>query len=221
MWVYDDGTIPEKPKTNRAGPRWGLVQNDGRVLAVGILYASYLGGNEGYTATACDGRDWFDQLFWLGVNRAPAGWHKWTFDFDPEEGIQILHEDQNGKPTRRPSFDNTKAGLQGFSALAIWGDSGAGKGQTLWVDDVAVTLGGPVKSVPKPPPTAPRVVGPNLWVLQPKRSRFTPRRIRPRHRSSKTCRCRRASRNTASPGRSTSPPASASSSTATGTWSAR
>ena len=54
FWIYDDGTTPENAKINRPGPRWGLVQNDGRVLAVGILYASYLGGDEGYTATACD-----------------------------------------------------------------------------------------------------------------------------------------------------------------------
>ena len=63
---------PRTPRPRRVGPRWGLVQSDGKLLAVGILYASYLGGDEGYTATACDGKDWFDQLFWLGVN-APAG----------------------------------------------------------------------------------------------------------------------------------------------------
>ncbi len=164
FWVYDDGTTPENPKINRPGPRWGLLQNDGRVLAVGILYASYLGGDEGYTASACDGRNWYDQLFWLGVNRAPAGWHEWTFIFDPEKGIQIVHSDQNGKPTRPPQFDNTKAGLSGFNGIAIWGDSGAEKAQAIWVDDVSVTLGGPVKSVPKPRPTAPRVIGPNIWV---------------------------------------------------------
>ncbi|HEY5910890.1 MAG TPA: hypothetical protein VJA21_09845 [Verrucomicrobiae bacterium] len=164
FWVYDDGTTPENPKTNRPGPRWGLVQNDGRVLAVGILYASYLGGDEGYTATANDGQSWFDQLFWLGVNRAPAGWHKWTFIFDTEKGLQLIHADQNGKPTRPPQFDNTKAGLKGFSAIAIWGDSGTEKGQAIWVDDISVTLGGPVKSVPQPRPTAPRVIGPNLWI---------------------------------------------------------
>jgi hypothetical protein len=164
FWVYDDGTTPENPKVSRPGPRWGLVQNDGRLLAVGILYASYLGGDEGYTAAACEGQNWYDQLFWLGVNRAPAGWHKWTFLFDPEKGIQILHSDPNGKPTRQPQFDNTKAGLRGFSAIAIWGDSGMAKGQAIWVDDVSVTLGGPVKSVPKPRSTAPRVVGPNLWI---------------------------------------------------------
>jgi hypothetical protein len=141
--VYDDGTRPDNPKINRAGPRWGLVQNDGHVLAIGILYASYLGGTEGYTATACDSRDWFDQLFWLGVNRTPAAWHHWTFDFDPESGLQIYH---NKKEVN--AVDASKTGLDGFSGLAIWGDNGPGTGQTVWVDDVSVTLGGPVTILP-------------------------------------------------------------------------
>jgi hypothetical protein len=87
LWVYDDGTTPENRKAGRVGPRWGWVQNDGRLLAVGVLYASYLGGDEGYTATVCDGAKWFDELAWLGVKRAPAGWHKWTLNFDAEEGM--------------------------------------------------------------------------------------------------------------------------------------
>ena len=126
FWVHDDGTRPENPKASRLGPRWGLVQNDGRVLAVGILYASYLGGDEGYTATACDGTDtnWFDQLFWLGVNRAPAGWHKWTFDFDAEAGLEIFHNDRE-----LTAVDAGKTGLRGFSAIAVWGDQGQGHEQ--------------------------------------------------------------------------------------------
>jgi len=143
IWVYDDGTKPENAKVNRVGPRWGLVQGDGKVLAAGILYAGYLGGNEGYTASACDGKKWFDQLFWLGVNRAPAAWHKWTFDFDPEAGLEVLHNDKVVN-----AVDSSKTGLKGFSAIAIWGDDGKGNEQTLWVADLAVTLGGPVKIIP-------------------------------------------------------------------------
>jgi hypothetical protein len=142
VWVYDDGTVPEDVKVGRPGPRWGLVQSDGKVLAVGILYAGYLGGAEGYTATACDGRDWFNQLFWLGVNRAPAGWHKWTFDFDPEVGLQVFHNDKQVN-----AVDSRKTGLKGFSALAVWGDQDRGRNQTIWLADLSVTLGGPV-SVP-------------------------------------------------------------------------
>ncbi|MHB8521276.1 MAG: hypothetical protein ACYDH9_11040 [Limisphaerales bacterium] len=138
MWVYDDGAKPENVKASRVGPRWGLLRSDGKVLAAGILYAGYLGGDTGYTATACDAKDWFQQLFWLGVNRAPAGWHKWTFNFDTEEGLQVLHNDKEIS-----AVDASKTGLTGFNAIAIWGDDGQDNGQTVWVDDVAVTLGGP------------------------------------------------------------------------------
>ncbi len=73
FWVYDDGTTPEKVKAARVGPRWGLLESDNKVLAAGILYNSYLGGDEGYTATLYDGKTWFNQLFWLGVKRHEAG----------------------------------------------------------------------------------------------------------------------------------------------------
>jgi hypothetical protein len=142
LWVYDDCTTPENAKSPRVGPRWGLVQSDGRVVTAGILYASYLGGNEGYTATACDGGNWFDQLFWLGVNRAPAGWHKWTFNFDPEAGLEVRHNDKEVN-----AVDPGKVGLQGFSAFAVWGDDVKGQAQTIWVADLAVTLGGPTQLV--------------------------------------------------------------------------
>ena len=142
--VYDDGTRPENPKASRVGPRWGLVQKDGKLLAVGVLYASYLGGSEGYTATSCDGKDWFDQFVWLGVNRGAGRWHRWTFDFDPEVGLRILHD---GKEVS--AFDPEKARLRGFTSVAIWGDSGAGAGQTIWVDDLTTTSGGPTNPVVK------------------------------------------------------------------------
>ena len=143
IWVYDDGTVPEDVKAGRLGPRWGLMQSDGKVFAVGILYANYLGGAEGYTATTSDGRQWFDQLFWLGVNRAPAGWHKWNFDFDPEVGLKVFHNDKQVN-----AVDSRKTGLKGFSALAIWGDENRGKDQTIWLADLSVTLGGPVTVPP-------------------------------------------------------------------------
>jgi hypothetical protein len=141
-WVYDDGAKPRDAKAARVGPRWGLVQRDGKVLAVGILYASYLGGAEGYTASASDGQKWFEQLFWLGVNRAPAGWHKWTFDFDAEAGLQVLHNDKEVN-----AVDAGKTGLNGFNAVAVWGDNGAGDAQSIWLAGLSVTLGGPAKLV--------------------------------------------------------------------------
>lgn len=143
VWIYDDCTTPENAKGSRVGPRWGLVQNDGKLLAVGILYASYLGGDEGYTATACDGRQWYDRLFWLGIRRRPAAWHKWTFDFDPEVGLQVFHNDRQVN-----AVDPRKTGLRGFNAFAVWGDEDGGKEQTIWLADMSVTLGGPVNLPP-------------------------------------------------------------------------
>ncbi|UCG47821.1 MAG: hypothetical protein JSU94_20380 [Phycisphaerales bacterium] len=139
VWVYDDGTTPENTRAHRRGPRWGLMQSDGRLLAVGILYANYLGGAEGYTATACDGRDWFNRLFWLGVRRAPAGWHKWTFDFDAEVGLQVFHNDRQVN-----AIDSRRTGLKGFSAFCVWGDEDEGRKQTIWLAELSVALGGPV-----------------------------------------------------------------------------
>ena len=143
VWIYDDVTTPENAKGRRVGPRWGLVQGDGKVLAVGILYANYLGGDEGYTATACDGRQWYNQLFWLGIRREPAGWHKWTFDFDTEVGLQVFHNDRQVN-----AIDSRKTGLKGFSAFAVWGDEDEGRKQTIWLADMSVTLGGPVNIPP-------------------------------------------------------------------------
>ncbi|MHB1036876.1 MAG: hypothetical protein ACYC35_18925 [Pirellulales bacterium] len=142
LWVYDDATVPENAKASRVGPRWGLVENDNSVLAAGILYAAYLGGDEGYTATAYDGKMWFNKLFWLGVKRTPPGWRQWTFDFDPEAGLQLY---QNGKELG--AVDPAKVDLKGFTSIAIWGDQTEGRAQTIWVSEVSVTLGGPVKVV--------------------------------------------------------------------------
>jgi len=140
LWVFDDGATPKNAKAPRVGPRWGLLEDDAKVLAAGILYNSYLGGDEGYCATLYDGKTWFNQLFWLGVNRRPTGWHKWTFDFDPEAGLQVSH---NGKELG--AVDPAKVNLKGFTSIAIWGDQGDGRGQNIWVSNVSVTLGGPVK----------------------------------------------------------------------------
>jgi hypothetical protein len=165
FWVYDDNTRPENPKASRVGPRWGLVQSDGRALVVGPFYASYLGGDEGYTASAYDGKNWFDKLFWCGIRRAPAVWHKWTFDFDPETGLEVLHNDKTVS-----AIDPSKTGLKGFTTIAFWGDEGQGNGQTIWVADLGVALGGPVKTIStagEADPYSPAAVAADLSVSRP------------------------------------------------------
>jgi len=151
IWVYDDGTKAAEPNVHRAGPRWGLVQSDGRVVAVGALYAPYLSGAITYAASDSDGKNFTRVVTYLGLNRAPAGWHKWTFNMDPDKGLTILHNDKDVN-TPKARYDWNKSTLKGFSSLAIWGDSGKGGEQTIWVDDVSVTLGGPMKAVPAGPP---------------------------------------------------------------------
>ena len=89
MWVYEDQTKAAKPKERHVGPRWGLIQSDGRVLVVGVLHAPYLAGDTTYSASDSDQKNWFNVQY-LAVPRKP-GWHKWTFDFDPEKGLTILY----------------------------------------------------------------------------------------------------------------------------------
>jgi hypothetical protein len=141
MYVFDDGTTPEDPNASRAGPRWGIVQSDGSAIACGIFYSPYSGGKDGYCTSSTDGQSWFEKITWLGVNRAPAGWHKWTFILDPEKGFTLLHND-------KPMVDEAHmvkkdwVNIKGFNAITIWGDSSAAKGQTVWVDDIAYAPAG-------------------------------------------------------------------------------
>ncbi|RYX80880.1 DUF4962 domain-containing protein [bacterium] len=148
MWVYDDGTVAINPKERRTGPRWGLLQSDGRVLVVGALYAPYLGGDKTYATADSDQKMW-GEVQYTALPRQ-AGWHRWVFDFDPDKGLSFT---QDGKPGR---FNWNLSKIKGFNGIALFGDSAQGRSQTLWVDDVSVTLGGAMKNVPTaPPPAAP------------------------------------------------------------------
>ena len=80
-------------------------------MAAGILYNSYLGGDEGYTATLYDGKTLVQRVVLAGREPQAAGWHKWTFDFDPEAGLQVFH---NGKELG--AVDPAKVDLKGFTS---------------------------------------------------------------------------------------------------------
>lgn len=155
LYVFDDGTAPADPNAKRAGPRWGLVQSDGKALSVGAIYAKYLSGGTTYAASDSDGKDFVNMVQYLGVPRAPAGWHKWTIDWDPAKGIKILHNDKDvNAGLATPRFVWDQVSVKGFNAIAIWGDSGKGNEQTFWVADVSVTPGGPVTTPPAGPTPA-------------------------------------------------------------------
>lgn len=155
FWVFDDGTKPADAKARRVGPRWGLIQTDGRVLVTGALYAPYLAGATTYAASDSDQKNWFNVQY-LGLNRS-AGWHQWTFRFDPEKGLSILYDGKDVN-AQRPRFDWNRTQMKGFCGVAFFGDAGPAPAQTIWVDDLQVTLGGAMAAVPTPPPPPAPVV---------------------------------------------------------------
>ena len=136
LWVYDDGTTPENAKAARVGPRWGLLENDAKVLAAGILYNSYLGGDEGYTATLYDGKTWFNQLFWLGVNRTPRAGTSGPSTSIPRRACRSSTTARNSAPSIPP-----RSTCKGFTSIAIWGDQSGGREQTIWVSNVTRDAG--------------------------------------------------------------------------------
>lgn len=157
LWVFDDGTSPANPKQHAAGPMWGLVQADGHMCTIGAIYAPYLSGNTTYATAAFSPdkqqRPW-QEVQYLGIKRTPQ-WYHWTFDFNPQTGLRILLDgkDLNEQHER---FNWNKSRLDGFTGVVLFGDA-SGSNQSLWIDDVRITLGPPAKSKTRwpPPPPAP------------------------------------------------------------------
>ncbi|MCE9612831.1 MAG: DUF4962 domain-containing protein [Lentisphaerae bacterium] len=159
VWVFDDGAAPSDPKQRRAGPRWGLASEAGRVLTAGCIYAPYLDGAGSYALgeyTPAKKEQPYFQVAYLGVARQ-AGWHRWTFDFDADKGLHVSCDDRDvNAATLR--FDWNRSQVPGFVGVVLYGDEPGEGAQTIWVDDVAATLGGPMQVVPAPPPPPPPVV---------------------------------------------------------------
>ena len=161
MWVYEDAAKPAKPQDYGAGAMWGLMQADGHMVAVGAIYASYLDGAKTYAAASINPKKQkpWQEVTYLGIRRAP-GWHKWTFDFDPDKGMRLAYDDQDVK-----NFNWNQSKLKGFVSVVFFGNA-TDAGQTLWVDDVDVALGPPARVAPvwPPPPATPPA---DLAVLPP------------------------------------------------------
>jgi len=155
FWVFDDGTVPDDPKASRAGPHWGVINAEGRILAIGPLYARYLGGATSYatgeyTPAKRQNPVWKPQH--LAAPRK-AEWREFTFQFDPDAGLKILIDGKDVN-AQRPRFDWNKSEVTGFTGIVIVGDKKDGTSQTIWVDDISVTLGGPMNVKPVAPPEA-------------------------------------------------------------------
>lgn len=161
LWVYEDATKPANPRDYGAGTMWGLMQADGHMAAVGAIYAPYLNGAETYAVSTLNPerqKPW-QQVTYLGIKRAP-GWHKWTFDFDPDQGMRLLYDDQDVK-----NFNWNQSQLKGFVSVVLFGDATDGR-QTLWVDNATVRLGPPARVLPVWPPPPPNPPA-DLTVLPP------------------------------------------------------
>ncbi len=159
LWVFDDGTKPDNPKASRATAHWGVMAADGRVLAVGPFCAAYLSGDTTYSTgeySADKGEQPYHKVSYLGVTRE-ARWREWIFRFDPDKGLDIL-VDSRSVNAQRQRFDWNQSQVGGFAGIFIVGDRQEGTAQTLWVDDVSVSLGGPMNVKPIPPSPPPPVV---------------------------------------------------------------
>lgn len=147
--AFDDGSAPPDPKARAAGPLSGVLQRDGYALVAGAIYAPYLSGEKSFAlsnhALGKDGVHAF--VRYLGIQRKP-GWRTWRYDFDAAKGLTISCD---GRPIEAKRFDWNDARQVGFNALVFTGDA-SGAGGTAWIDDIEVTLGGPMQAAPAIPP---------------------------------------------------------------------
>ncbi|NCP28660.1 MAG: hypothetical protein GW867_01395 [Armatimonadetes bacterium] len=184
FWVYEDASAPAKPKERVTGPYYGAMQADGRVLASGSLYAPYLSGDTTYALTAFNPLAKEQPYFavqYLGLKRT-EGWHQWTLTFDPDRGVTVKHDgkDVNDRQERFKWF-STK--VEGFTGLVVVGDTTPDANQTVWIDDVNVALGGPMKVKPEqlaPPPPPLMTPETDPVPAEPARLREKLRNVHPR-----------------------------------------
>lgn len=153
--IFEDGAKPADPKARASGAFSGVQQSDGMALVIGPFYAPYLGGDGSYAlCNFIPGKDSpFSFVRHLGMERKP-GWHAWVYDFDAAKGLTISC-DGRAIPVKR--FDWNESKQAGFRAVILAGDA-SDAGGSLWVDDISVTLGGPMQVGPKPPPPPAPVV---------------------------------------------------------------
>ena len=160
FWVFDDGAAAAQPKQHGYGALWGLTARDGHALVGGTLYAAYLDGTADYNIGEFDpakaGSMPSHKCYYLGLKRS-GGWHKWTFDMDPDKGLSVLVDGKNvNAATLR--FDWNKSQLAGIAGLIFYGDGFKDGKQVLWVSGLTVAQGGPMKAKPTPPPPPPPLV---------------------------------------------------------------
>jgi hypothetical protein len=155
FWVFDDGANPEDAHANRTGPRWGVMAADGKADAVGMLYTKYVSGADSYAMGNCQGKNWLSAYQHLAVPRA-TGWHKWTIDVAADGTMKLSFDDQDINDLHAGHFNPVNTATKGFTTLVIYGDTGDGAANTIWVDDLTANITGAVKAAEpaKPAETA-------------------------------------------------------------------
>ena len=147
IYLYDDGTVASPEQQRTVGPRWGLMQADGRILVGAIMYAKFLQPTGSFCLIDTDPQDknaWL-AMKWLSP-RGKAGWRKWEFDYDPNAGLKIKVDD---KLVTQKYFDWNTSKATGFNGIILYGDdTPGGTAQTVWVGGITYELGGPMKVKP-------------------------------------------------------------------------
>jgi len=156
LWIYEDGAAPTDPKSPGAGAHWGFKDSNGIVLSAGALYASYLSGATTYAAADfildSTERPW-QRVTYLGGSRA-VRWRRWIFTLDPDTGLTIMSDNGQGGAVHNPTFNWNKSRLKDALEIVIFGDQ-TDAGQVLWVDDITVEPGPPMRAMPHWPPSPP------------------------------------------------------------------
>ena len=125
MWVHEEG-VQRPDATGGEGPRFGVIDGIGDILAIRVAWRGYLAGDQTYSWTNTGENRWFN----LRNSRVPrrAGWSQWTFDFTDPDNPRVTGPGRDA--------DIGSDGLpQGAAGLYF---RGSGDGGPLNVDNITI-----------------------------------------------------------------------------------
>ncbi len=138
----------DNPKKYHTGPHFGVMDQKGQVMSMGVFYAKYLAGDGTYTFSnynpTKNGSTPFSGIQYVGTQRSST-WNKWTFTVSDKRDLSIA---LNDKVISR--LDTKKIKFDGIKGIFFTGDSKGGKHE-FWVDNITYKLGSELKPVEVPP----------------------------------------------------------------------
>ena len=145
------------PKKYHTGPHFGVYDDKGQTLSMGILYAKYLAGDKTYTFSSFDrgenGGSPFANIQYVGVQRK-AGWNKWTFSVDEQGNPSVSLND-----SVIDRVNTKKVKFNGIKGIFVKGDSKNGE-HSFFIDTISYELGKqlePKKEAPLTPEQDPEI----------------------------------------------------------------